>query len=146
MTREVISHFLFFSERLLGPLSVVTAHPTYPADPDLCETHLLARLETTDGKPVTIMASVGGAQPDRQELTIKGSKTSRRISEFYLDATSGGGPFTPTAPPPIDPRATSLKAQLDVLLLCINGKPHRLATLEEALRVQKLVEKMLASD
>ncbi|MDK3018204.1 Gfo/Idh/MocA family protein [Pseudodonghicola flavimaris] len=144
MTREVISHFLFFSERILGPLQVVWARPSYPADPVLCETHLLARLETATGVPVSILASVGGAQPDRQELTVKGSITSRRISEFYIDAVSDGGAFTDLAPPPEDPRAISLRAQLDDLLLCIAGKPHRLATPEEALRVQKLVETMLA--
>jgi hypothetical protein len=43
-----------------------------------------------------------------------------------------------------DPRAVSLKAQLDDLLLCLDGKPNRLATPEEALRVQVLVETMLA--
>ncbi|PWK55870.1 Gfo/Idh/MocA family protein [Roseicyclus mahoneyensis] len=143
MTREVISHFLFFSERILGPLSVVWAHPSYPADPQLCETHLLARLESAAGVPVTIMASVGGAQPDRQELTIKGSLTSRRISDFYVDARSDGGPFEEIAERPSDPRAVSLRAQLDDLLLCIAGKPNRLATPDEALRVQKLVEGML---
>lgn len=145
MTREVISHFLFFSERLLGPLSVVSASPTYPAEPDLCESHLLARLETKEGRPVTIMASVGGAQPDRQELMIKGTKTSRRVSEFYIDAVSDGGPFEEVAPRPEDPRAVSLRAQLDDLLLCMKGEPHRLATPQEALRVQKLVEQMLAA-
>jgi len=144
MTREVLSHFLFFSERVLGPLTVVWARPSYPADAELCETHLLARLETAEGLPVTIMASVGGAQPDRQELTIKGSRTSRRISEFHIDAISDGGPFVEVAARPEDPRAVSLKAQLDELALCIQGKPHRLATPEEALRVQKLVEAMLA--
>ncbi len=146
MTREVISHFLFFSERILGPLSVVWAYPSYPEDPALCETHMLARLETEDGRPVTIMASVGGAQPDRQELTIKGSQASRRISEFYIDAVSDGGPFTEVAERPADPRGTSLKAQLDDLLLCVEGKPNRLATPQDALRVQILVEQMLASD
>ncbi len=144
MTREVISHFLFFTERILGPLSVVWARPSYPEDRQLCETHMLARLETTDGRPVTIMASVGGAQPDRQELTIKGSVASRRISEFYIDAVSDGGPFIEITERPVDPRATSLKAQLDDLLLCVTGQPNRLATPEEALRVQKLVESMLA--
>ncbi|MYM55304.1 Gfo/Idh/MocA family protein [Thalassovita mangrovi] len=143
MTREVISHFLFFSERILGPLSVAWAHPSYPADPALCETHMLARLETADGRPVTVMASVGGAQPDRQELTIKGSKTSRRITDFYVDAVSDGGDFSELTTRPADPRAVSLKAQLDDLLLCLAGKPNRLATPEEALRVQKLVEAML---
>lgn len=143
MTREVISHFLFFAERVLGPLSVVWARPSYPADAALCETHMLARLETAEGLPVTVMASVGGAQPDRQELTIKGARFSRRISEFYIDAQSDGGAFTEVYDRPADPRATSLNAQLDDLLLCVRGEPHRLATPEEALRVQKLVETML---
>jgi predicted dehydrogenase len=143
MTREVVSHFLFFSERILGPLSVVWAHPSYPQDPGLCETHLLARLETVDGRPVSIFASVEGAQPDRQELTIKGTATSRRINDFYIDTISNGGPFVEISEKPVDPRAASLKAQLDDLLLCIQGKPNRLATPEEALRVQILVETML---
>jgi predicted dehydrogenase len=144
MTREVISHFLFFCERLLGPLDLVWAQPDYPADPQLCETHVAARLVNAAGAPVSVMASVGGAQPDRQEFTIKGSKTSRRVSEFYRDAVSDGGAFTATAPEPEDPRATSLKAQLDDLALMMAGKPHRLATIEEALRVQILVEAILA--
>lgn len=144
MTREVVSHFLFFSERLLGPLSVVWARPSYPNQPQLCETHMLARLEATDGRPVTVMASVGGAQPDRQELTIKGSRKSRRISEFYIDQVSDGATFTELGERPSDPRATSLKAQLDELLLCLDGKPNRLATPQEALRVQILVEEMLS--
>ena len=144
MTREVISHFLFFSERILGPLSLVWARPSYPADDSLCETHMLARLESVDGQPVTVMASVGGAQPDRQELTIKGSAASRRITDFYVDAVSTGGDFTEVRARPDDPRAASLRAQLDDLRLCLAGKPHRLATPAEALRVQKLVEAMLA--
>ncbi|NNK79092.1 MAG: Gfo/Idh/MocA family oxidoreductase [Litoreibacter sp.] len=144
MTREVISHFLFFSERILGPLSVVWARPSYPEDLALCETHMLARLETADGRPVTVMASVGGAQPDRQELTIKGYDASRRITDFYVDAVSEGGDFAEIVERPSDPRGVSLKAQLDDLELCISGEPNRLATPKEALRVQKLVETMLA--
>ncbi|SIT07718.1 Predicted dehydrogenase [Roseivivax lentus] len=143
MTREVVSHFLFFTERLLGPLSVDWARPAYPSDPALCETHMAARLTSGDGRPVTILASVGGALPDRQELTIKGTRTSRRITEFYIDAVSDGGAFVETRPRPEDPRAVSLKAQLDELKLCIEGKPNRLASPREALRVQKLVEAML---
>lgn len=143
MTREVISHFLFFSERVLGPLSVVWARPSYPEEPDLCETHMLARLETSDGLPVSIMASVGGAQPDRQELTIKGSLASRRITEFYIDAVSDGGAFIEASKRPSDPRGASLKAQLDDFLLCVARRPNRLATPEEALRVQKLAETLL---
>jgi len=143
MTREVISHFLFFSERILGPLELVWARPDYPSDTALCETHVAARLESDSGLPVTIMGSVGGAQPDRQELTIKGSKVSRRISDFYRDAASDGGPFEPVGVEPADPRAASLKGQLDDLVLMYQRKPNRLATPQEALRVQILVEGIL---
>jgi len=144
MTREVISHFLFFCERILGPLELVWAQPDYPAQSDLCETHVAARLVSATGLPVTIMGSVGGAQPDRQELTIKGSRTSRRISDFYRDAASSGDGFVAVGADYADPRAASLKAQLDDLLLLMDGKPNRLATLDEALRVQILVEGILA--
>ncbi|MCM2563175.1 Gfo/Idh/MocA family oxidoreductase [Lutimaribacter sp. EGI FJ00015] len=143
MTREVISHFLFFSERLLGPLHVVSAEPSYPDDPALCETHLLARLENENGLPVSILASVGGAQPDRQELTIKGSAQSRRITDFYVEWISDGGDFVLANSLPEDARANSLKQQLDALEKCIASQPNALATPAEALRVQKLVERML---
>ena len=46
---------------------------------------------------------------------------------------------------PDDTRATSLKAQLDDLTLLMAGKPNRLATLDEALRVQILIEGILGS-
>lgn len=144
MTREVVSHFLFFSERILGPLQLVWARADTPPNSDLCETHVAARLIAENGAVVTIMGSVGGAQPDRQELTIKGSKTSRRIADFYRDAKSNGGDFAPVSADVSDPRAVSLKAQLDDLALLVAGKPNRLATLDEALRVQILVESILS--
>jgi len=143
MTREVISHFLFFSERILGPLELVWSRADYPDDV-LCETHVAARLVSVTGLPVTVMGSVGGAQPDRQELTIKGAKMSRRITDFYKDAASEGGEFALVGEDYPDPRAVSLRAQLDDLKLLIEGKPNRLATLDEALRVQILIEGILA--
>ena len=145
MTREVISHFLFFSERVLGLLELKWAKVVYPKDDLLCETDVLARLETKDGKCVNILASVGGAQPDRQEMTVRGTVKSRRISEFYRDSESDGIGFFPLRKEPKDPRAVSLKAQLDDLEKLYNGHPNKLATIEEALRVQVLIEGILAS-
>ena len=104
---------------------------------------MLARLETKGGCPVTVMASVGGAQPDRQELTVKGSKISRRISDFYRDTSSRVGEFLPVASLPKDSHSVAFKAQLDELLLCFDRRPNRLATPKEALRVQCLIEHML---
>ena len=145
MTREVISHFIFFTERVLGPLKVRWARTSYPTDPALCETGVLAKLETDKGLSVNIFASVGGQQPDRQEFTVKGSKKSRKVSEFYKDSVSTGENFIPIRQEPIDPRAVSLKAQLDNLVLKINNKPNTLATIDEAFRVQNLVEEILSN-
>ncbi|SEN89280.1 Predicted dehydrogenase [Pseudorhodobacter antarcticus] len=144
MTREVISHFLFFTERILGPLELIWAQTDYPQDADLCETHVASRLINAHGVPVSILGTVGGVQPDRQEVTIKGSTSSRRISDFYRDAVSFGGDFVPVQPDPDDPRAASLGAQLDDMAALIAGKPSRLATVPEALRVQILIEGILA--
>ena len=143
MTREVISHFLFFSERVLGLLELKWAKVVYPKDDLLCETDVLARLETKDGKCVNILASVGGAQPDRQEMTIRGTMKSRRVSDFYKDYESDGGEFIPLREEPLDPRAVSLKGQLDELNKLYKKKGNRLATLDEAFRVQVLIEGIL---
>jgi len=142
--REVISRFLFFTERVLGLLRLVHARPNYPADPALCETHIFARLEAADEAPVLIFGAVGGAQPDRQELTVKGARQSHRITDFHIHAVSDGGPFVATRPEPADRRAESLRGQLDELERCLRGTPHLLATVAEALSVQEKVEAMLA--
>lgn len=143
-TREVISHFVFFSERVLGPTKLITAHPSYPSDPALCETHVLARLENDAGLPVTILGSVGGAQPDRQEVTIKGSARSYRVSEFYQLWSSEGEDFKEVLQRPADPRRDSLQRQLNELDNCLQGEPHLLATPAEALSVQEKIETILA--
>lgn len=143
-TREVISHFLFLGQRLLGPLALKWAKPAYPDDPTLCETHIQARLEAADGTPVTVMGSVGGVQPDRQEVTVKGTRRSFRLSEFYQLAASDGGPFTQAQDYAEDPRQDTLQRQLDDLDKCLRGEPHVLATVREALHVQELIEGMLA--
>ncbi len=143
-TREVISHFMFLSQRLLGPAELVWARPTYPADPTLCETHIQARLEAAGGIPVTVMGSVGGMQPDRQEVTVKGSKRSYRLSEFYQLTVSDGGPFEQAQEYAEDPRQDTLQRQLGDLDKCLRGEAHVLATVAEAVSVQEKIEGMLA--
>jgi hypothetical protein len=57
---------------------------------------------------------------------------------------SSGGQFEPSSSDPMDTRETGLQAQLDDLVLLMNGKPNRLATVQEALRVQILIESILS--
>lgn len=143
-TREVISHFLFLAGRFLGPLTLQHALPRYPQDPALCELDMLARLTTADGKPVTVMATTGGQQPDRQEVTVRGSRLNHQFREFYQLWRSDGGPWQEALDwTTQDPRTSALQRQLDEVDRWLKGLPHKLATAEEALAVQELVEAML---
>jgi predicted dehydrogenase len=143
-TREVISHFLFLAGRFLGPLTLQHASPRYPQDPTLCELDMLARLTTADGRPVTVMATTGGQQPDRQEVTVRGSRMNHQFREFFQLWRSDGGPWVEAVDwRTEDPRFSALQRQLSEVDLWLRGKPHKLATAEEALAVQELVEAML---
>jgi predicted dehydrogenase len=143
-TREVISHFLFLAGRFLGPLTLQQALPRYPQDPALCELDMLARLTTADGKPVTIMATTGGQQPDRQEVTVRGTRMNHQFREFFQLWRSDGGPWVEAVDwSTEDPRISALQRQLSEVDLWLKGQPHKLATAEEALAVQELVEAML---
>ena len=143
-TREVISHFLFLAGRFLGPLTLQHASPRYPQDPTLCELDMLARLTTSDGKPVTVMATTGGQQPDRQEVTVRGNRMNHQFREFFQLWRSDGGPWVEAVDwRTEDPRSSALQRQLSEVDLWLRGKPHKLATAEEALAVQELVEAML---
>ncbi|MGB7183999.1 MAG: Gfo/Idh/MocA family oxidoreductase [Burkholderiaceae bacterium] len=144
-TREVISHFLFLAGRFLGPLSLSYASPGYPSDKSLCELDMLARLHTSDGCPVNILGTTGGQQPDRQEVTVKGTKCSFQFREFYQLWRSDGGPWEEVIDwsSGEDPRTSALQRQLGEVEQWLQGKPHKLATAQEALAVQELVEAML---
>ena len=143
-TREVISHFLFLAGRFLGPLTLQQALPRYPQDKALCELDMLARLTTADGKPVTVMATTGGQQPDRQEVTVRGSRMTHQFREFYQLWRSDGGPWVEALDwTTEDPRTSALQRQLSEVDFWLRGQPHKLATAEEALAVQELVEAML---
>lgn len=143
-TREVISHFLFLAGRFLGPLTLQQALPRYPQDPSLCELDMLARLSTADGKPVTVLATTGGQQPDRQEVTVRGSRMNHQFREFFQLWRSDGGPWQEAVDWTLeDPRSSALQRQLNEVNKWLQGQPHKLATAEEALAVQELVEAML---
>ena len=143
-TREVISHFLFLAGRYLGPLTLQHALPRYPQDPSLCELDMLARLTTADGRPVTVMATTGGMQPDRQEVTVRGSRMNYQFREFFQLWRSDGSAWQEAVDwSTEDPRASALQRQLNEVDRWLQGQPHKLATAQEALAVQELVEAML---
>ena len=143
MTREVISHFVFFAERLMGTTHLNWSHPSYP-DEVHCETQLQASLSNHDGLPLNVFASVGGMQPNRQEIFVKGEQKSFVVKEFSELWESTGEAFAKSEGQDAEGRIDGLNAQLDAFMKCIKGEPHKLATVQEALSVQEKIEGMLA--
>jgi predicted dehydrogenase len=142
--REVVSHFIFLTQRLAGPLAVGGARITYPADGKTAETAIEAHL--TAGKiPVTLAGKVGETSADdRNSLTVTGSKGALRLYDWAgLQRREHGGwrevDFGPGPPP----RQRSAVTQLDQLAALIEGRLHGLPTLEEGLAVQRCVETLL---
>ena len=141
-TREVFSHFLFLAERFLGKAELLWSKPRYQADPALCETHIQAQLEC-GGVLVSAFGSVGGAGPDRVELTLWGTKKSHRLHDWFWLQSSDGGPWTSEFPQIDDLRVANFRRLLDNVSAFVQGQSHVLPSVREALSVQELVEAML---
>jgi len=144
-TREVVSHFLFLTQRLLGPLTLLEASAHYP-DGDASETAVEARL-TAGGIPVTLRGAVGTTErDDTNAWTLTGSTGSLRLRDWSLAERLGpdGWAPAPDAIPNERMRPMVLGGQLAKLVAMTRGEPHALATLREALAVQEVVEAILA--
>jgi predicted dehydrogenase len=143
-TREVLSHFLFATQRLTGPLTVREARPVYPADGRTAETALAATLEGR-GIEVTIDGAVRGSIGDTNEWLVEGDRGAMRMRDWYgLEKRKPDGGWTPALAGSVDElRAQSGLRQLDQLSALLEDRPQSLATFEEALAVQRSVEAML---
>lgn len=146
-TREVVSHFLFLTRRQLGPLELISARAEYP-EGDGSETGITAELRA-GGVPVLLSGSVGRIDADEaNSWTLQGSEGAIRLRDWSfaerLDA-QGGWQAAPDALANTAMRPQVLRGQMDKLAALTRGQPQTLATLREALEVQQVVERILAS-
>ncbi|TCR63641.1 Gfo/Idh/MocA family oxidoreductase [Bosea sp. BK604] len=146
-TREVVSHFLFLSRRLGGPLQDLRASVAYP-ETDKSERRIEATL-MAGGLPVTLKGSVGTtAKDDHNIWLLEGDKGAVRLCDWSLAERrlpDGSWQRAADALPQAEARPLALKRQLDGVAKLTRGQAHQLATLEEALNVQEIVEAILAS-
>ena len=146
-TREVGSHFLFLSRRFFGPLAVHSAQCSYPDDAR-SETAIAATL-SAGGMPVSLTGGVGTTEKDDHNTwTIIGSKGRIRLRDWSIAEREVDGEWQ--APSDVVPnekaRPMILARQLDKVDALTRGSATNLATLEEALEVQTIVEAILKSD
>jgi predicted dehydrogenase len=146
-TREVVSHFLFLSRRLGGPLAGLWSRAEFP-DPERSE----RRIEATfiaGGIPVTVKGSVGETdKDDHNTWLLEGEAGAVRLRDWAIaERRQLDGTFEPApdAIPNEKARPIALRRQLEGLALLARGESHHLATVQEAFEVQEIVEAILAS-
>jgi len=142
-TREVLSHFIFVLQRLLGPAQVLSARPDYPADGRGAERALTATL-LAGGVPVQLQAQVAGTVDDFNRMTLQGSTGAVELRDWFgLQQRQGDGPWQARG----DPAAMRQRGQADQLdqwVALIEGRAHGLPGYAEALAVQQTIEALLA--
>lgn len=142
-TREVLSHWVYLTERLFGRIELIGATARFPGD-GLAETHLVAQLSAAT-LPVSIAGSVGGVGPDRVEYSIWGSRQSCRIFDWNRLESSDGGTWRTELTHIDDPRQLGYQLQLDNAAAALDGADHSMPDFADALSVQVLIEDMLTA-
>lgn len=143
-TREMLSHWLYLSRRLLGEGKIVHAHVKFPADGTSAETHLMAELDFS-GIPVFIRAATGGVGPAGTEYTVRGSKMSYRLHSGGRISASDGGPWTEQFTEIADIGDKDRQRTLDGVAGRLRGDDINMPTARDGFEVQKLVEQLLAT-
>ncbi|TAJ32239.1 MAG: Gfo/Idh/MocA family oxidoreductase [Reyranella sp.] len=145
-TREVVSHFLFLSRRLGGPLKGVSGKATFP-DAGKSERRIGATLKAGN-LPVTLTGAVSETTKDDHNIwMLEGDKGAVRLCDWSIAERrmpDGSWQPAPDALPQEQARPLALKRQLEGVAKLARGEPHHLATLDEAFNVQEIVESILA--
>lgn len=145
-TREVVSHFLFLSRRLLGPLQVRSSYAEYPESGG-SERGIKARL-SAGGLPGRVQGAVGAtAAADANTWTVHGVADIRLRDWSYAERQRPDGSWVadPDALPNERLRPLVLRRQLEQVVRMTRGEAHHLATVTEAFEVQEVVEAILTA-
>lgn len=137
--REVFSHFAYLTDRLLGPAELL--HAEVERGPEGTETNVLAKLRV-GSVPVLLTGSVGGRAPDYNEWTLYGTRASYRLRDWQQLEVGDDNGWREL--PPDSTGTRGLETQLDAVVKMLRGEPNPLPTFSDALRVQELVEAILA--
>jgi len=141
-TREMLSHWLYLTRRLLGDGSITYACATYPEDGISSETHLTAELDF-GGVPLFIRAATGGAGPVGTEYTVWGDRKSYRLHSGGRISSSEGGAWTEEFTDLEDIGINDRQRTLDGVVSRLNGGSINMANASDGFAVQKMIEALL---
>ncbi len=137
--REVFSHFAYLTDRLIGPLQITEA--SVHRGPEGTESSVRAELMAGE-VPVLLTGDVGGSAPDYNEWTLYGSQNSYRLQDWNQLTVGSDDGWRSLLPD--RPSDEGLKRQIDAVVQLVRGQPNPLPTFADALRVQEVVESILA--
>jgi len=139
--REVGSHYVYFARRLLGALTLHSAHVV--GRDHISAEHFAQILLYANDIPVTMIGSTSSGTPDVNVCIVHGEKATYRIRDFHwLDIASASG-WLPAYPAPKKPERETHLRQLDNVKRLLEGDEKATASFSDALAVQRHVEAML---
>ena len=141
--REVFSHWIYFTRRLLGDGNLNYANTHYQADKSLCETFVQAELEF-GGVPVYLNGITGGAGPVGVEYTLWAEKKSLRLSSGGSFQSSDGSDWSDEPIPFLEKDRKDVHRGLDAVIRVLEGDKKAMPNMADGLAVQELVEGILS--
>jgi len=142
-SREVLSHFIFVLQRVLGPADVVRSRVVYPEDGIGSEQSLEAELVAA-GVPVTIQASLGGDRADDNRMLWRASEGEIELRDWFGVTQQRQGERVQSLGDAETLRMNGMTDQLGHWAAMLEGRSHSLPGFAEALAVQKTIERLLA--
>jgi predicted dehydrogenase len=141
-TREVVSHFMFTTQRLAGPVEVLSSK-VERLDARRAETAIVAAMRADDVQ-VTLDGRIAGEADDHNLWTVTCARGALRIRDWHhLERRDREG-WSLLDSSSIDAmRVEAGQAQLDQLAALLEGRPHALPTFGEGLGVQRTIETLL---
>ena len=142
-TREMISHWAYLTRRLLGEGEIVSCRATFPDDPQRSETRLIAELEF-GGIPTVINAACGGAGPVGTQYTLWGSEKSFMLQSGGRISETDGENWRSLFEDEDGESEDDIARNIGAVARAFHGETVTVATLEDGLAVQKIVEGLIA--
>ena len=141
-TREMISHWTYLTRRLLGDGRILSSNPTFPDDPHKSETRLVAELEF-GGVPTVINAACGGAGPVGTQYTLWAENKSFMLQSGGRISETDGGDWMLLFEGD-EESEDDIARNIGAVAKAFRGEDVTVATLEDGLAVQRLVETLIA--
>ncbi|WP_202818893.1 Gfo/Idh/MocA family protein [Actinosynnema sp. ALI-1.44] len=137
--REVLSHFVYLTDRIVGPLAAVETSVDYSDGPDGTGSEVAARgLLRAGDVPVHVSGMSDLAGPERYEWTIWGTRRSYMLRDWAQLYVSEGGPWQPVE---LSGKHGTEHSRLTLFAEAIRGgKPADLADFAAGYRVQHAIE------